>query len=246
MTQNTKTAAADQDPQSGPGPLLSKPKLRRTVVASALRYHLFKPRAPAHPLVLAAYAMWQDQWLNTLREVAGTSRLFSDEFTRQDEIGALFLDGHCVAVTALRWIDRSTIIGREDSYFEPWPPHAFTSVGNGLVGISSNTIVHPEWRGADVKLSEDGANAALRIPLAILALTQRRFTESRVSLIVGIARNDRAMNQIGAALGGWKVGQILVHGAESDLMCLPRTSPPAEGAIVDWLWTHRIESDASA
>ena len=246
MTQNTKTEAADQYAQSGPSPLLSKPKMRRTAVAEALRYHLFKPRAPEHPLALVAYATWRDQWLNTLREVAGTSRLFSDEFTRQDEIGALYQDGHCVAVTALRLVDRSTIVGREDSYFEPWPPHALTSVGHGLVGISSNTLVHPEWRGGEVTLSEDGANAALRLPLAILALTQRRFAELGVVSMMGVARNDRAMNHIGAALGARKVGQILVHGAESDLLCFPCTSSPAEGATVDWLWTHRIESDASA
>src|SRR6187399_2742783 len=54
----------------------------RLLRADAIEFHLLKPRDSAHPLAAAAYEVWRNGWLATLREVNGGTRIHSDEFSR--------------------------------------------------------------------------------------------------------------------------------------------------------------------
>ena len=122
--------------------------------ADAIEYHLLKPRDSAHPLAAATYELWRNGWLAALREVSGVTRIHSDEFSRQDEIGVLSYAGTCISVTALRFVDRAYPLGREDSYFKIWPSEALESLGDELLGISSNTLIHPDFRGTRISVGE--------------------------------------------------------------------------------------------
>jgi hypothetical protein len=205
---------------------------------AALEYHLFEPRSSEHPRLTLAYEMWQREWQKALADF-GVKHLDADEFRQQDEISALFVDGYCIAVTALRWVDRSKASGREDPYFSPWPASVLAHFDDAVVGISSNTVTDGAWRGARVTLSDDAASETIRLSLLTLALAARRFVESPANVFFGIARNERAMNRQAAVLGGECVGQTLVHGTESDLILIPCVTASPKSSVTDWLWDRR-------
>jgi hypothetical protein len=207
----------------------------------ALQYHLFKPRMSHHPLLLSAYELWRNGWQATLGELEGVRRIHSDEFGRQDEIGVLSVGQRCISVTGLRWFDLSLAMAREDSYFLPWPKDTLDSLGDCIVGVPSNLVVHPEWRGTVVEAANDRPEDDISLALATLALAIRRFIDSPAERFVGMARNDRAMNRVAASIGGTKLGLITMHGVESDLICITRANATPQGPVVDTLWERRCQ-----
>ena len=216
------------------GVVPARPK--RSIRVAALEFDLLSPRAVRHPLLERAYEAWRDGWSDTLREVAGLGRIDSDEFTRQDEIGVLSIGGECLAVTGMRWCDTSSAMSAEDSYFRRWPAPALERIAGSVVCVSSNLLLVPEWRGARV---EDARGAHTPLKLVMLGLTMQRFLSSSARYIVGVSRNDRSMNRVGAELGFASFGRIQVHGIESDIMIGDPSSARAPGIVVEELWNRR-------
>ncbi|MEO8182480.1 MAG: hypothetical protein ABI895_26890 [Deltaproteobacteria bacterium] len=165
--------------------------------------------------------------------------MHSDEFDRQDEVGVLCLDGHCISVTGLRWLDLSLSRAREDSYFQHWPKDAVAALGPRLVAITNNTIVQSDWRRAVVQSSRVGADDPVKLKYATIGLSMRRFIASAADSVVALARNDRAMHMVAVSMGGKKLGQILLHGIETDIMVATRHELKVHGAVVDELWDRR-------
>src|SRR4051794_35785869 len=122
----------------------------RTVAVEELQYYLVPSRPMRHPIIERAYTLWREVWQSTFLELDGVADLSSDEFTRQDEIGVLMHGTLCVSVVGMRWIDLSLDMWRDDSYFKPWPPRPLADLGNRMIGISSNAVIHPAWRGTRV------------------------------------------------------------------------------------------------
>jgi hypothetical protein len=205
--------------------------------ARNFEYHLLRPDASHSPLLREAYELWRNSWQATLQEIAGVESIDSDDFGRQHEIGVLAVGRCCVSVTGLRWLDLSQPMAREDSYFRRWPESALEQLGACRVGVSSNTVVDARWRGTHIDPSTHG----LPTPIALLtvALTLRRFIESSAEKFVGTARNDRSMNRVGTGIGGTKIGQIKIHGIESDLICQTRADTARLGPVVEELWGRR-------
>ena len=232
------------------GPASEQTQIRRRTEyprlgVEALEYHLFKPRVSHHPLLLSAYELWRNGWQATLGELEGVRRIYSDEFGRQDEIGVLSVGQRCISVLGLRWFDRSLAMDREDSYFLPWPEATLDSLGDSIVGVPSNLVVHPEWRRTIVEPASDRPEDAILLSLATLALAIRRFIDSPAERFVGMARNDRSMNRVAAAIGGTKIGRITMHGIESDLICITRANAAPQGPVVDTLWERRFQEEGA-
>ena len=76
------------------------------------------------PLLGSAYECWSQVWKQTFTELEGRSVLHSDDFTRQDEIGALFHGYECIALFFSRQVDLSNPLAHDDSYFSVWPREA--------------------------------------------------------------------------------------------------------------------------
>lgn len=205
----------------------------------SIEFHLFRPRTSRHPMLRAAYELWRTEWQATLEELDGITRLHSDEFARLDEIGVLSVGQHCVALTGLRWLDFSLPMAKEDSYFQHWPEDVMWRVGRGLVCITSNAVIHPDWRRAIIDPSPERSGAPVPLALTTLALGFRRFMESPAEHLIGVARNDRSMNRVAAAIGAEKIGQIRLHGIDSDLMILYRDRAKTRGPVYDVLWNRR-------
>lgn len=217
---------------------------RRIARVDSFDCHFFHPRTSRHPLARSAYELWRDQWQATLRELDGITRLHSDEFVRQDAIAVLSTEHRCVALSALRWLDLSQPIAREDSYFRAWPEEVVRGLGDALVAISSNTIVHPDWRGALLEPSVCPPSEPQPLSTVIVALAIRRFLESSGECVIGVTRNDRSMNRVAASVGAVKLGQIELHGIESDLICIRRQAATPRSPVVDALWAKRYEEQS--
>ncbi len=212
---------------------------RPSLGVEALEYHLLKPRTSRHPLLRSAYELWRDEWQATFAELEGITHIHSDEFVRQDEISVLSIGQRCVSVTGLRWLDLSLPMAREDSYFTGWPEDVVQRLGSGVVGISGNTIVRSEWRGTLVDPSAELQGNPMPLSLATVALAIRRFMEVGTENVIGVTRNDRSMNRVAEAVGAIKLGQIKLHGVDSDLIVITRANATPSGPVVDALWGRR-------
>ena len=167
------------------------------------------------PLLGSAYQCWSEVWKQTFTELEGRSELHSDDFTRQDEVSALFHGYECIALFFSRQVDLSSPLARDDSYFSVWPQAARDAAcaQGSRVWVSSNITIHPNRRKpANVQLSR-----------LICALIIERFLISDADVLVGTMRNDRNMNAITYALGAKPIACGLTHhGVPVDLVAFFR------------------------
>ena len=231
------------EPKTETSPAPQSIDTRARIGVEEVEYHILSPRSSSGALLRRAYELWRNVWRQTLQEVAGGGQLDSDEFVRQDEVGVLVGGGKLLSVTGLRWVDLSLPMAREDSYFRRWPESALAALGSGRVGISSNTLVAPQWRRARLLPVQRDSQHPLDRPVAIAAaticLTSARFGESEVGRFIGVSRNDRGMNRVLNLLPGVKLGQIGVHGIDSDVLAFDRVDPRSLGSVVMNLWDRR-------
>ncbi len=150
-----------------------------------LRPH--EPAARERARLERAFDCWHSVWGAMLRNLDGAELKFSDDFTRQDKIGALFLGDECVGLSGYRWLDLSLSFAKTDSYFAPWPPELLDEIAakTPRICIGSNLVVSPAFRDH---------LAPLKLSGVLLALAVRRFKESDAQLMLGTMRNDRGMN----------------------------------------------------
>jgi hypothetical protein len=219
---------------------LIQPLAKRSRLAvDTLEYHLFQPRRAYDPLLERAYEVWREGWRATFLELEGTAEIHSDEFARQDEIAVISMEGRCLAVTGLRWLDLSLPRSREDSYFKNWPPAAVAQVGDRLVCVASNTVVHPTWRGVLLEPPVGCSSEPARLSFATIALSVRRFVSSSAHSLIALTRNDRSIDRVAIALGATRLAQIAVHGIETDVICIERPNATPDGPVVNDLWQRR-------
>ena len=211
----------------------------QTLCVEDIKYHLFSPQRTHHPLLEQAYEVWRDGWQETLRELDGSGPVHSDEFARQDEIGVLSVGESCVSVTGIRWLDLALARAREDSCFAHWPQEALRALGSSQVCITSNTIVHGSWRRALIKAPQGCAESPTKLAFTTIALSVRRFLNSSAEGIVALTRNDRAMGRAALELGATKLGQIQLHGLETDVIVVARDRAKPHLAVVEHLWARR-------
>jgi hypothetical protein len=184
-----------------------------------LSYCVLRPHEPTcreRARLERAYACWQKVWSAMLSDLDGTELKFSDDFTRQDEIGALFLGDDCVGLSGYRWLDLSLSLARKDSYFAPWPPELLDEIAaqTPRVCIGSNLVVSAPFRDllAPLKLGE-----------VLLALAVRRFKESAAQIMLGTMRNNRAMNSHAYRFGARPLQtNVMSHNVPVDLVAFER------------------------
>lgn len=191
---------------------------RAAVRADALSYHLLRPReaGPADAALLGeAYRCWAEVWRETFAELDARSDLPSDDFTRQDEIGALFHEYECIGLSFYRWIDLSSPMFRDDSYFAVWPEETRDAAcaKGARVCVSSNFTIGAPWRRA--------TGCSLKDVLG--ALVVERYLRSEADTLVGTMRADRGMSRLTDRLGFKRLkGGVIHHGVEVDLVAFYR------------------------
>jgi hypothetical protein len=194
--------------------------VRSPVSASRFSFRNLQ-RGTREPCVNEAYACWRDVWFEALRELDSIEHLYSDDFTRQDEIAALFYNDVCIGLTGCRFVDISSALARDDSYFKVWPKAALDALAadGARLCIGNNMTVRPEWRGR---------TAGLSIKCVLMILSIQRFLASDAHALAGTMRVGRAMDRLVYDLGFQPIVRGAVHhGVEVDLVGYFRTVCPS-------------------
>jgi hypothetical protein len=197
-------------------PSSERPEIRRELFG----YRLLSPRAVGIgdvALVGEAYHCWSESWTATLQELDGVDHVPSDEFTRQDEIGAIFYGYECVALCCFRYVDLSSAMHRDDSYFRVWPLSARREAcrqGQRLC-IASHFTVAASWRRSALKSSLKGI---------LTAVSLDRFASSSGDALVGVTRDDRGMSKATEGLGANILGKSELHGVPVSLIAFYKSS----------------------
>jgi hypothetical protein len=253
--QNGNGAFGTGDPRTASsartGNLASVPPPRRESEGDLVRSHQLSfelldvgEHAGRERRLEQAYRCWHEVWSETFHQLDGVERVHSDEFTRQHEIGALFLNDVCIGLIGHRWIDLSLSFHQDDSYFKVWPKNALRLLqrDGSNVCIGSHLTVLPAWRG------RQGGTSVKDL---LLALSIRRFLASSADALAGTMRNDRAMNVLSYDLGFTPVFEGAIHhGVKVDLVAFYRdvlVRPPTTAAEerMEELWAdaQRRRSD---
>ena len=222
IPDGTQEDEASVDPEgSGTIELVRSMVVPRPVLQpELLGFHLLNPRIAGPtdvPLLGEAYRCWSDIWKQTFAELDGARGLPSDDFSRQDEIAALFHEWECIATASIRWVDLMNPVFRDDSYFSVWPVDAFDAAkAEGTkICIVSSFAVAIAWRRA--------RGGPVRTLLG--ALLVERFLRSEADTIVATVRNDRGMNALCYHLGFRPLAREVVHhGVKVDLVAFHRKS----------------------
>ncbi len=142
-----------------------------------------------------AYRCWKESWNHALRfEMNQKAPLYSDDFTRQDEVPALFYRGECVGLSLQKVINLSECAREEDSYFAPWP----LEIVNKLKALKMNIMtasyftVAKKFRGRARQISWKEL---------LLSLIVHRFKGSHADIMITAARKIKS-NQIACYKSG--------------------------------------------
>ncbi len=190
-------------------------------------------------LATEAYLHWYNSW-NQFFSLANKSHLLaSDNFTRQDDIFAIFHNEKCVAMICSRFCDLSYPNIKADSYFLPWPEVAYQNLrkDGDFAAIGSQISVDQNYRGMIEGFS-------LKNIITILSMSY--LFKSGVNVVAGSMRADRNMHSMCYKLGAKKLAEnIVLHECPVELIgFFPKSHPlqlePSESALAERLWSNKI------
>lgn len=157
----------------------------------------------------AAHEMWHHVWSSTLKDFGSNEKIYSDAFTRQDEILSIFHGQACVGMLLLRWMDFTRFNYATDSYFKIWTEidiAKLTRFGKRIM-ISSYLTVHPEYR---IK------HTGVSFRDVILDLMVQRFLPSDMDSISGITRREKHVHTTSYNLGATTIREDLPFHNDED------------------------------
>jgi hypothetical protein len=151
------------------------------------------------------YACWREVWEDHRKELG--KDLYSDEFTRQDEVLALFHKGECTALTFFKWVDFNETPVKDDSYFEIWPEmalHKLCKKGKRVI-VCSQFTVHFNYRKSSLDVSWKDL---------LMGLLVERFRHSDADAMTGTMRLSKNMGATTYKTGAVPIIQGLVYKGE--------------------------------
>lgn len=210
---------------------------------SKYQYVLCPARYPANShaeTYKKIYDCWNLVWSQAFQELHGDVNLESDNFTRQDFIGAIFMDGECVAMSLFRHMDANSSTLKRDSYFSNWSEiHIAKLCSNGpRILVCSHFTIHPKARGS--KSDDQPAVRDLLTGLSIMVIKN-----SKADAMTGAMRKNRNVHKLTYDWGSEKIASDISsgHGDFVDLIMMSQKTP-IEGhptyPIVENLWNERL------
>ncbi|MFN7727815.1 MAG: hypothetical protein ACK5P7_01525 [Bdellovibrio sp.] len=180
-------------------------------------------QGPRQHLVKSSYLLWHDVWSATLAQLDGTPSLYSDDFSRQDEIVVLTSAEKPIGLVMHRYCNSTCPSVLDDSYFRCWPAQAkqqITHEGPRLV-IGSNITLHPDFRKSVLQ------TLPLKRLLAFASLAHLSRQSGLIDAITGTMRVDKGMHDLFYSAGAVCLEKnILFHNVSVDLVgFFPKTRP---------------------
>jgi len=206
------------------------------------QFHIIPTRNPRphyQEIYHAAYACWMGVWMETYRELLQKNVIMSDDFSRQDEVLALFKESKCLGMVFMRSDSFTDPAVWHDSYFSAWPAFAI----NRLMRNGSSFTICSYMTGAQDERGKP-IEGQMKMQELLMALASRRFLELGTDVMVGTPRLAVGMGNSCALSGGTRIfmGQKM-HGV--DVECVEFTRPNVEALklpdLVYRTWENRIQ-----
>jgi hypothetical protein len=185
-----------------------------------------------------AYAHWNQIWGEHFKERDGLEKIFSDSFTKQDEISAFFYKDMCIAALCTRAVDLGHQAFLDDSYFELWDKksiEALTKDGN-QVAICGHFSIIPDCP----KFVE-----GVKIREVMIYMTVSHLMRCGFNAISGVARKDKGMHKSFTLFGAETIkSDLVLHNGFVDLIAFykgcPRTNDPKVAEVSNYIWNNKI------
>jgi hypothetical protein len=164
-----------------------------------------------------AYDCWYSVWAKTLKvDFNQSDKLYSDEFTRQDEITCLFHEDECVSVTGVKYHDLRDKVSLDDSYFSHWPELTLAHIKkfNPRVMVLNNLALNFSYRRRAYNISWTDL---------IYVMNVFHLKHMGRDAMIGTPRAEKGLPEVAARTGA----RILVSH-------LPYSLPGAHIALVLW------------
>ena len=160
-----------------------------------------------------AYEMWCQVWTQFFRDLPEARDLFADQFTRQEEIAALFHGEQCIGMSFFRWVDFNLVDQTRDSYFKLWGKADLESLlrEGSMICVPSFLTVSPDFR-------RDRCNFDVR--RLVLGLVTKRFEASTGDAMPVVTRNAKGVNEVFYSMGAQPIRKDVVNFHAEDLVDL--------------------------
>jgi len=138
----------------------------------------------------ACWHLWEKVWSQTFRDLDGNGQVYSDNFSRQDEILCLRYKGSPIALVAHRYGDAKTEYLFRDSYFGCWSELAKRQLSyhGTKIAVGSHITIDVDFR----KSAKSEFSAKKIIAYASL----KHLRAQDVDAITGVMRADKGMHTL--------------------------------------------------
>lgn len=153
------------------------------------------------------YESWHRLWTSTYAELKDESPLYSDTFTRQDFIAAIFFKGQCQAFILFRHANISHRSCLHDSYFQQWSELHLARVsqlGKNVL-ICGNMGIVPEARKNSLGFS---------MKHLMLGFITEIVLHSNADVTISTPRKDRDVHSAVYRWGGISIAQDIDWGLD--------------------------------
>ncbi|MBO9665228.1 MAG: hypothetical protein J7501_00245 [Bdellovibrio sp.] len=136
----------------------------------------------------AAYSFWKAQWNQFIQEHQLEETLFSDDFTRSDSAGVLYLDNKIASIILYKERDLTRESSKDDSYFKVWPKELIEQLTRDRVTkvMSAGYLtVHPLLRGEKFQPS---------LKNIMVELVGRHLGETSAHAMICVTNNLKGVN----------------------------------------------------
>ncbi len=167
------------------------------------------------PIYDQAFKSWHETWELTYKNDFHSDKdLFSDEFTRQDDILILMYHGECAALCFFSHVNLEDFSAGLDSYFSCWPAKARTGLclhGSEVIICSQFTVMENFRREGPAEMD----NAPWKILL--MGMLSKYFLHSKKPAMTGTMRVNKGMGKLTALFGTVPLIENMEYQAGKDL-----------------------------
>lgn len=166
--------------------------------------------------------------------------IYSDSFTRQDYIGAIFYEDRCLALCFFRWGNINSPDFSSDSYFSYWTPEDIQELAlkGPSVIISSNFTICPLARKGNLDFSMKDLLTGISVEF---------FMKANADAMAANLRVNKKVNEACAKWGGKliRADVPIFSGISGDLMVFFKDVVEKRGPLelenmVFQLWNERL------
>jgi hypothetical protein len=188
------------------------------------------------------YQFWHQIWQKSLSQIDPEAKVFSDDFTRADQVGVLYYGNEPITLCLYTKHNLFNAQSVQDSYFKAWPKEVFEELkaqGHSEALICSHYTMALKRRSV----------GEFRLKEIVTAMINCVFQGSDAPILLATTRNSKGVNKMMYSIGCKPIAQnVVYHGEPADMMILHKqeglhnlmiTTAPGLRDLALELWENR-------